>query len=62
MLHDILDERRPITPQMALRIGKLSGTTAESWLAMQQAHDLSLARREFGAALAEIPTLKAAAA
>jgi addiction module HigA family antidote len=62
MLYDILDERRPVTPQMALRIGKLTGTTPESWLAMQQVHDLSLARREFGAVVAGIPTLKAAAA
>jgi addiction module HigA family antidote len=62
MLYDILDERRPITPQMALRIGKLTGTTPESWLAMQQLYDLSLARREFGAVVAEIPTLKGAAA
>ena len=62
MLYDILDERRPITPQMALRIGKLTGTSPESWLAMQQVHDLSIARRELGAVVAGIPTLKAKAA
>jgi addiction module HigA family antidote len=28
MLYDIVEERRPITPQMALRIGKLTGTSA----------------------------------
>jgi antitoxin HigA-1 len=37
MLHGILAERHPITPTMALRIGKLLGTSPESWLRMQEA-------------------------
>ncbi len=59
-LYNILDEEAPITPQMALRIGKLTGTTPESWLAMQQAYDLRLAAKDLAANLAEIPTLEAA--
>src|SRR4051812_25527099 len=31
-VYAILTERQPVTPAMALRIGKLTGTTAESWL------------------------------
>jgi plasmid maintenance system antidote protein VapI len=30
-LYDILNERQPVTARMALRIGKLTGTTPESW-------------------------------
>lgn len=37
---EVLLERRPITPDMAIRIGKLLNTTPESWLRMQQALDL----------------------
>jgi antitoxin HigA-1 len=59
-LYNILDEQQPITPQMALRIGKLTGTTAESWLSMQQAFDLRLAEESIGGALRQIPTLTAA--
>lgn len=58
-LYDILGERQPITPQMALRIGKLTGTTPESWLNMQQAYDLRHAADEIGPVLAEIPTIAA---
>ena len=60
-LYDILAEKNPVTPAMALRIGKLTGTTAQSWLAMQQAFDLWHAERELRQALKQIPTLEAAA-
>jgi addiction module HigA family antidote len=59
-LYNILGESQPVTPQMALRIAKLTGTTPESWLAMQQAYDLRLAEKEIAAALKAIPTLEAA--
>ncbi len=59
-LYLLLGEEAPITPQMSLRIGKLTGTSAESWLAMQQAYDLKLAARELGSVLKSIPTLDAA--
>ncbi len=59
-LHEVLSGGQPITPKMALRIGKLTGTTAESWLRMQQAFDLSLAEREIADEIASIPTLRAA--
>jgi addiction module HigA family antidote len=34
-----------ITPEMALRLSKSVGRSPESWLAMQDAHDLWLARK-----------------
>jgi addiction module HigA family antidote len=59
-LYNILDEEQPITPQMALRIGKLTGTTPESWLSMQQAYDLQMAEKNLAAEIEAIPTLSAA--
>jgi antitoxin HigA-1 len=59
-LYNILDEGQPITPQMALRIGKLTGTTPESWLSMQQAYDLQIAEKNLAAEIEAIPTLSAA--
>ena len=34
-----------LTPEMALRLSKALGRSAESWLAMQDAHDLWVARQ-----------------
>ncbi len=59
-LYDLLGERQPITVPMALRIGKLTGTTPESWLNMQRAYDLTIAEREMADEIARIPTLQAA--
>lgn len=45
---------------MALRIGKLTGTSAEMWLNMQQAYDLRRVAEKDADVLARIPTLEAA--
>jgi addiction module HigA family antidote len=37
---ELLLEKRAMTPDMAIRVGKLTNTTPESWLRMQQAVDL----------------------
>lgn len=58
-LYDLLAERQPITVPMALRIGKLTGTSPESWLNMQRAYDLKLARKAMAEELERIPTLAA---
>lgn len=34
-----------VTPEMALRLSKALGRTPESWLHMQDTHDLSVARK-----------------
>ncbi len=48
-----------MTPEMALRLGKLCGDGASIWLAMQQAHDLWQAERAMASELERIPTLAA---
>ena len=44
-LSRILKGSSRVTPEMALRLSKALGRTPESWLAMQDAHDLWLARQ-----------------
>ena len=40
MLYDILNEKRPITVPMALRLGKVLGNGPNIWAGMQQNYDL----------------------
>lgn len=44
-LSRVLKGSSRVTPEMALRLSKAIGRTPESWLAMQDAHDLWLARQ-----------------
>lgn len=44
-LSRILKGSSRVTPEMALRLSKALGRTPESWLAMQDAHDLWQARQ-----------------
>ncbi len=60
-LYDILQERAPVTPRMALRLGKLCGNGPDLWLNLQRDHDLRRAEEELREALAAIPTLNEAA-
>ena len=39
-ISEIIHERRPLTPDMAIRLAHFLGTTPESWLNMQQAVDI----------------------
>ena len=39
-VYEILHERRPVTPDMAIRLGKLLSNGAGIWLRMQQTLDL----------------------
>ncbi len=43
-LHNIISGRSGISPEMALRLEKAFGGTAEQWLRVQQAHDLARVR------------------
>ncbi|MDC7788127.1 HigA family addiction module antitoxin [Rhodoplanes sp. TEM] len=58
-LYDILEERQPVTPGMALRLGKLCGNGPDLWLAMQRAYDLRLAAEALAEEVERIPTLTA---
>ena len=42
------EDPRAVTPDTALRLARYFGTTAEFWLNMQAAYDLSLARATKG--------------
>ena len=59
-LSRILKGTSRITPEMALRLSKAIGRSPESWLAMQDNHDLWLARQHVN--LQRVATLKLAAA
>jgi addiction module HigA family antidote len=54
-LYDILAGRQPVTPETAVRLGKLCGNGAALWLNMQAAHDLWHA--EHAVDVSGIPTL-----
>src|ERR1043166_8707102 len=56
-LHAILTERTPVTPEMALRLGKLCGNGPELWLSLQSRYDLARLSRMKQAEIAAIPTL-----
>ncbi len=45
-LSRVLSGASRVTPEMALRLSKALGRSAESWLAMQDSHDLWIARRD----------------
>jgi antitoxin HigA-1 len=57
-LHDIMVEKKPISPEVAVRIGKLFGGGAGIWVRMQAAHDTWHAERNVD--VSGIPTLKVA--
>jgi len=57
-LHDLLAERKPVSAAVAVRLGKLFGVSAESWMRMQIAHDVWRVARETD--VSGIPTLDAA--
>jgi addiction module HigA family antidote len=46
-LSRVLNGTSAISPEMALRLSKVVGVSAERWLAMQNEHDLCRARRRF---------------
>ena len=52
------DNQRPVTPDMAVRLGKLCGNGPRLWLNLQSAYDLWHAERRIDTR--KIPTLQAA--
>jgi len=57
-LYDILAEKKPVSPAMAVRLGKLFGNGATLRANMQNAYDIWHAAREVD--VSGIPTLHAA--
>ena len=59
-LYDLLEENQPVTPIMALRLGKLCGNGPDLWLNLQRRYDLQRASQQLGAKIDAIPTLDVA--
>ena len=58
-LYDIINERKPVSPPVAVRLGKLFGDGTEVWVRMQGAYDAWHAERGLVDEIRRIPTLKA---
>jgi addiction module HigA family antidote len=59
-IHELLRERRAVSPAMALRLARLFGNSPEFWLNAQRAVDLWDANQAVGAEVAGIRPLAAA--
>ncbi len=57
-LYDILNEKKPVSPEIAARLGKAFGDGAGVWLRMQAAYDAWHAERSVD--VSKIPALTAA--
>ena len=58
-LHDILGERKPVSPEVAVRLAKLFGNAPLFWIRMQGACDAWHASREVN--VSAVPKLATAA-
>ena len=55
---EILNGRRAVTADTALRLGRFFGTSGEFWLNLQKLYELRRAERKNGAAIARLPSLE----
>ena len=55
-LSQIIQGKRSITGDTALRLGHWFKTSAEFWLNLQTAYDLRIASKEVGGIVAKLPT------
>lgn len=58
-LYDILDEKQPVTPAMALRLGKFFGNSPDFWLNLQRDYDLRTLAPKMAEELAKIEPVAA---
>ena len=56
---EILNGRRAVTGDTALRLGHFFGTSGEFWLNLQKLYELRRAEQEHGAEIAQLPALDA---
>ncbi len=57
---EILNGRRAITGDTALRLGRFFDTSGEFWLNLQKLYELRLAEQKSGMEIASLPTLSEA--
>lgn len=55
-LYDILNEKQPVTAEMAVRFGKLFGNGPSLWINLQPAYDSAIAQRAVD--VSGIPTIE----
>jgi antitoxin HigA-1 len=55
---EILNGKRAVTGDTALRLAHFFGTTAEFWLNLQSIYDLRIAQKKAGKSIRRLPTLK----
>jgi addiction module HigA family antidote len=55
----LVREERPVTAELALRLGQAFGQSAQYWLNLQTGYDLKLAQARLADELAAIPRLAA---
>ena len=55
----ILQNKRSITGDTALRLGHWFGTSAQFWLNLQSAYDIRIAAKEAGGEIARLPRRRA---
>ena len=55
---EILNGRRAITGDTALRLAHFLGTTAEFWLNLQSLYEIRVAQKKAGKSIKRLPTLK----
>ena len=60
-INEIVRERRGISADTALRLGRYFGNDAQSWLNLQQRYDIECAQDSIGGALKKITPYRAAA-
>lgn len=59
-LHTILAEKAPVTPEMAVRLGRWCGNSPHLWLAMQRDRDLWEAAQRLADTIQKVPVRRAA--
>ena len=54
---EVLNGRRAVTADTALRLGRFFGTSGEFWLNLQKLYELRVAEQRNGAKIARLPVL-----
>ena len=57
-LYDLLNEKKPVSPEVAVRLGKAFGDGPGIWLRMQAAYDAWHAQRKVD--VSKVPVIRAA--
>jgi antitoxin HigA-1 len=60
LIQDVLAEAASVSPELALRLSRLFGTTPAFWLNLQNRYDLFQAERAAGPSLERIKSINAA--